>query len=74
LSEQDVSRIHELWVEMTGKPGWEHLHHKDVVSIALACLQHDLTNADRNDALEQLRSELPKANLSESAVQEKRKA
>jgi amino acid transporter len=74
LSEQDVNRIHELWVEMTSKPGWEHLHHKDVVSIALACLGHDLTDKERNDVLERLRNDLLKADLSESAVQVKHKA
>lgn len=74
LSEQDVNRIHELWVEMTSKPGWEHLHHKDIVSIALACLGHDLTDKERGDVLEQVRSELLKAHLTESAVQVKHKA
>jgi len=73
LSEQDVNRIHELWVEMTSKPGWEHLHHKDVVSIALACLGHDLTDKGRNDVLEKLRKDLLKADVSESAVQVKHK-
>ena len=71
LSEQDVNRIHELWVEMTSKPGWEHLHHRDIVSIALACLGHDLTDKERGDVLEQVRSELLNAGRTESAVQVK---
>jgi hypothetical protein len=41
MSEEDISQIHEVWLKMTSEPGWEHLHHKDIVSIALALLKQD---------------------------------
>jgi hypothetical protein len=73
LSEGDVDWIHKLWVEMTGKPGWEHLHHKDVVRVALACLERNLKDDVQTVALEQLKNDLDEETATESAVQVKHK-
>jgi amino acid transporter len=72
LSEGDVDWIHKLWVEITGKPGWEHLHHKDVVRVALACLERNLKD-EKPTGLEELKNELDEETATESAVQVKRK-
>ncbi len=71
LSGEVVELIHELWLEITSKPGWEHLHHKDIVSIALALLKRDLKSKDCEFVLEQLRNSLL-TRIPESAVQVKR--
>src|SRR2546427_1027490 len=73
LSQDDINLIHELWLEMTSKPGWEHLHHKDIVKIALACLQRELRSEEPEVVLEQLRNALLKEPVAESAVQVKHK-
>ncbi len=71
ISEQDTNQIHELWLEMTSEPGWEHLHHRDVVTIALALLKEDRKSGEHAALLERLRKELLKQQTPESAVQEK---
>jgi amino acid transporter len=71
MSEEDVSLIHDLWLKMTSKPGWEHLHHKDVVSLALALLKQDHKSDEQKDLLEHMRRELLKQQAPESAVQVK---
>ena len=72
MSEEDINQIHELWLKMTSEPGWEHLHHKDIVTIALALLKHDHKTGEQAALLEDLRRELLKQQTPESAVQEKR--
>ncbi len=71
MSEEDINQIHELWLRMTSEPGWEHLHHKDVVTIALALLKHDQKSGEQVALLENLRRGLLKQQTPESAVQEK---
>jgi amino acid transporter len=71
MSEQEINQIHELWLEMTSEPGWEHLHHKDIVTIALALLKEDRKSGEHAALLEKLRRELLKQQTPESAVQEK---
>jgi len=72
MSEEDVNLIHELWLKMTSQLGWEHLHHKDVVSIALALLKEDHKSEQQAALLEDLRRGLLQQGAPESAVQEKR--
>jgi amino acid transporter len=71
MSEREINQIHELWLEMTSEPGWEHLHHKDIVTIALALLKEDRKSGEHAALLEKLRRELLKQQTPESAVQEK---
>jgi amino acid transporter len=42
LAEEDVERIHRLWLELTQVPGKEHAHHRDVVHLALRHLEENL--------------------------------
>ncbi|HEY4086892.1 MAG TPA: amino acid permease, partial [Bryobacteraceae bacterium] len=44
---EDVERVHDLWLEVSNRMG-SHLHHRDVVSVALRRLQTDL-NAERRE-------------------------
>ncbi|HVY91853.1 MAG TPA: APC family permease [Bryobacteraceae bacterium] len=45
---EDVERVHELWLEVSNRMG-SHLHHRDVVSVALRRLQGDLSSERRED-------------------------
>jgi amino acid transporter len=38
---EDIDRVHELWLRLSGKIG-SNLHHRDVVSVALRRLERDL--------------------------------
>ena len=73
MSEEDVNLIHELWLKLTSKPGWDHLHHKDVVSLALALLKQDRKSEEQERLLEDMRSGLLKQQTPESAVHVKRR-
>ena len=42
LAEEDIERIHRLWLDLTQAPGKEHAHHRDVVYLALTHLEEDL--------------------------------
>ena len=54
LSDEDIERIHRLWLNITSEPGTENLHHKDIVAAALARLEHDLSGIERNLVIAQL--------------------
>jgi len=54
LSEEDIERIHRLWLEITSEPGMENLHHRDVVNTALDRLERDLKGNERNLLLAQM--------------------
>jgi hypothetical protein len=54
LSEEDIDRIHRLWLIVTSAPGTENLHHKDIVAAALARLERDLDSNDRDLVIAQL--------------------
>ncbi len=54
LSEEDIERIHLLWLEVTSEPGMEDLHHRDVVTTALSRLERDLKGNDRKLVLAQM--------------------
>jgi amino acid transporter len=60
---EDVDLVHEMWLKMSATKLGSHLHHRDVVGIALARLQKDLA-AQGSDAivshLPELRPEIPK--------------
>jgi len=47
---EDVERVHELWLELSGRLGC-HLHHRDIVSVALRRLKQDVGGERRDDVL-----------------------
>jgi hypothetical protein len=55
LSDEDVTLIHRLWLDASREPDVEELHHKDIVTLALSRLEHDLRSADRAHVIAQLR-------------------
>ncbi len=55
LSADDIERIHRLWVDAVKSVGSD-IHHRDIVTAALAALEYDLGSARRQEALERLRS------------------
>jgi len=55
LADADVDLIHNLWLDATKTGGVEGLHHREIVTVALARLAEDLKGASRPDALERLR-------------------
>lgn len=54
LTEEDINRIHQLWLNITSEAGAEGLHHKDIVSTALARLEHDLNSKERSVVIAQM--------------------
>lgn len=42
LSREEIDLVHQIWLELTHQPGYEKLHHKDIVSLALRRLQKEL--------------------------------
>jgi amino acid transporter len=58
---EDIGRLHDLWLELTSVEGFgSRLHHRDVVGLALLRLEHDLSDEDRQQVIEDLRKELHK--------------
>jgi len=57
MSPADIDRIHKIWVEAVKAVGPD-IHHRDVVTAALAALEHDLHSDRRQAALEELRSHI----------------
>jgi amino acid transporter len=54
---EDVERLHELWLRLGERLGCD-LHHRDVVSLALRRLEHDVTGAAADAVVEDLAREL----------------
>jgi hypothetical protein len=55
LADADVDLIHALWLDATKEGGVEGLHHKEIVTVALARLAEEMRGTARNDALQRLR-------------------
>lgn len=55
LSAEDIERIHRLWNEAVKAVGPD-IHHRDIVTAALAALEHDLASGRRQDVIELLRT------------------
>jgi hypothetical protein len=47
---EDVDCVHELWLELSGQLG-SHLHHRDVVSVALRRLRQEIAGERRDEVL-----------------------
>jgi hypothetical protein len=56
---EDLDRVHEMWLKLTGEFGAK-LHHRDVVGVALRRLERDLESERSGEAVEDLRKELSK--------------
>jgi amino acid transporter len=54
LTAEDIDSIHRLWLDVTGEPGYEALHHRDIVHLALAHLGADLAGPRREELLASL--------------------
>ena len=55
LAEADIDLIHALWLDATKEGGVESLHHKEIVTVALARLAEDMNGAGRAATLERMR-------------------
>ena len=55
---EDVSLVHELWLDLSGRIRSGKLHHRDVVGLALKRLRADLQAGDRDALIDQLGSEI----------------
>jgi amino acid transporter len=55
LSASDVERIHRVWVDAVREVG-QGLHHRDVVSAAIAALEEDMAGNKRTEVIERLRN------------------
>jgi hypothetical protein len=42
LTEEDISLIHDIWLQISSKPSRRRVHHRDVVRVALNRLKRDL--------------------------------
>jgi hypothetical protein len=59
---EDLDRLHDLWLRLSGEMGLgSRLHHRDVVGAALRRLEMDLSGAEREKVLEDLRNDLPRS-------------
>jgi amino acid transporter len=55
LADADIDLIHALWLDATKDGGVDGLHHKEIVTVALARLAEEMKGAGRDDALQRLR-------------------
>jgi hypothetical protein len=58
LAEADVDLIHTLWLDATREGGIRGLHHREIVTIALAQLADQMSGPNRQKTLERIRSVL----------------
>jgi hypothetical protein len=45
-SEREINKIHDIWLQLTSKPGGQSLHHRDVVTIALDLLEREIAGKE----------------------------
>jgi amino acid transporter len=57
---EDVERVHELWLEVSQRMG-SHLHHRDIVSVALRRLKQDLDSERVEDVYSDFDQEMNSA-------------
>ena len=56
LSETEVEQIHQIWLNVMQERGNNAIHHRDIVTVALARLDHELQSAQRIEIIEALRA------------------
>jgi hypothetical protein len=54
LTAEDVGTIHQLWLEITKVPGYENIHHGDVVTFALGRLRTELNGSQKAEIIRQI--------------------
>jgi hypothetical protein len=58
---EDVDRVHEIWLRLTGQDRFgSKLHHRDVVGVALRRLERDLEGENREQLLNDIAAEMQK--------------
>jgi hypothetical protein len=57
---EDLDRLHELWLRLTGEGFGAKLHHRDVVGVALRRMEKELEGPEREQVLDDLEKELRK--------------
>lgn len=57
---EDLDRLHELWLRLSGEGLGSHLHHRDVVGVALRRLEADIQGERRAEVFEDLGREIRK--------------
>jgi len=57
LKAEDVNLVHRMWLDLTRQPGFDKLHHHDIVSVALTRLAREY-GRDREEILKDLRKSL----------------
>jgi len=60
LADADVDLIHNLWLDASKRGGVEDLHHREIVTVALARLAEELKGPARQETLERIRRQLGK--------------
>ncbi len=59
---EDLDRLHDIWLQLTGQGGLgAKLHHRDVVGVALMRLEQDLEGEDREQVMQQIQREMRKS-------------
>jgi len=56
LSAEEIHLIHQLWLEATQELNGQELHHKDIVTLALARFEREFKGQERQEVLEQMRA------------------
>jgi hypothetical protein len=56
LADEDVNLIHRLWLDVTSERGLEDLHHKEIVTTALANLEEQVNSKGRQAILDRMRA------------------
>jgi amino acid transporter len=56
LADSDIDLIHTLWLDATKAGGVEDLHHREIVTVALARLADEMKGPARQEALARMRS------------------
>ena len=56
LADTDIDLIHALWLDATKQGGIRDLHHREIVTLALARLAEDMKGPKRPEALDRMRA------------------
>jgi hypothetical protein len=58
---EDLDRLHEIWLRLSGEEYFgAKLHHRDVAGLALRRLERDLQSERQAEVIEELRRDLGK--------------
>jgi amino acid transporter len=68
LAEDDIEVIHKLWLDVTHDKEAEDVHHKEIVTVALARLSEALRGNERRAVLQQVRKLMQQPSQTERAA------